>query len=95
MPQRRDANGNSQLICTPLAQFRQGQVRLGLDPALQAAVVRGQTGTAITANFLGQALPRPAMLVPKAFHTFAADAEVLAHFAGTFATFPGGNNALS
>ena len=95
MPEGCDANGNFQMILTALLQFSQGQIRLSLNPALQPAVVRSQTGTAITANFFGQALASPAMLVPKTFHTFATDTEVLADFASAFTTFPGGNDALS
>jgi hypothetical protein len=95
MPECRDANGNLQLGCTALLQFSQGQIRLGLDPASQPAIVRGQTGTAITADFFGQALASPAMLVPKAFHTFATDAKVLADFASAFTTFSGCNDTLS
>ncbi len=95
MPECRDANGNLQLIFTTLLQFSQGQIRLGLDPASQPAIVRGQTGRAKTADFFGQALASPAMLVPKAFHTFATDAEVLAYFASALTTFSGRNDALS
>ena len=95
MPEGRNANGDLQLILTALLQFNQGQIGLGFNPALQPAVVRGQTGAAITANLFGQALAGPAMLVPEAFHTFAADTKVLAHVAGACTAFPGGNDALS
>ena len=95
MPQRRGANGNVQPGQTTLSQFRQGQIRLGFDPALQLAIMGSQTGTAIASNLFGQALAGSAMLLPKAFNTFAADTKSFTDLAGAFATFPCRDNPLS
>ena len=95
MPEGREANGNGQLLPAALLQFDQRQIRLRLDPALQPVRMGSQTGTPVTANLFGQALPGPAMLIPKAFHAFATHLEAPAHFAGAFATFPGRNDSLS
>jgi hypothetical protein len=94
MPQCREANRNVQLSQTALLEFGQRQIRSGLDPALQPAIVGGQAGTAITANLPWQALAGPAMVVPKSFDTFAADTKPFANLAGAFATFPGRNDSL-
>jgi hypothetical protein len=92
MPQGRDPNRNLELGSTPLLQFDQGQIGLGCDPTLKAAIMLGQSGTPIAADLFGEAVPRATMLVPKSLNTFAADTKAFADLAGAFAAFPRSNN---
>jgi len=94
MPQGRDPNGHLKLGSTPLLQFDQGQIGLGLDPTLEEAIMLGQTRTPITADLLGEALPRATMLPPKSLDTLAADTKAFADLAGAFTAFTRSNNPL-
>jgi hypothetical protein len=94
MPQGRDANRHVELGATPLLQFDQGQIGLGLDPTLEEAIMLGQAGTPIAADLFGAALPRATMLAPKPLDTLAADTKAFADFAGAFTVFPRSNNPL-
>jgi hypothetical protein len=91
-PQGGDPNRNVQPIQTARRQLCQGQIRLGLDPALPPPIMGGQPRLAITANLFGQAVAGAAMLVPKTFDPFAADTVALAHFTGAGTALPGCND---
>jgi hypothetical protein len=94
MPQGRDPNRHLELGSTPLLQFDQGQIGLGLDPMLEEAIMLGQAGTPIAADLFGEALPRATVLSPKSLDTLAADTKAFADLAGAFTTFPRSNNPL-
>jgi hypothetical protein len=95
VPQSGQADGNAQLLQAPLLDLAQGQIGLPGNPTAQGPVVLLQAGAPITPDLLGLALARLPVLVPKTFHTLAADPETLTDFAGTIASFPRGNNTLS
>jgi hypothetical protein len=54
-----------------------------------------QAGAPIPADLFGLAFAGQAVLVPKTFHTFSADAETLADLTGAFPAFPRGDNPPS
>ncbi len=58
MPQSGDANGNMQLLQTPLLEFVERQIGLGCNPAAQRSVMLFQAGAPVTADLLGSALAR-------------------------------------
>lgn len=95
MPQGGQADGNLQLLKTALLEFAQRQIGLADNPSAQSPVMLFQAGAPITADFLGLALARTAVLVPKTFHALAADAETLADLTGAFPTFPCRDNPPS
>src|SRR5580698_3481463 len=95
MPQGGQADRDLQLFPAAALQLVQRQVRLRPDPTPQGPVVLFQTGTTIAADLLGPTGAGPAVLVPKAFHAFAADPETPADFAGAFSTRAGGDDALT
>src|ERR1700691_2959586 len=65
VPQGGDADGNLQLLETPLLEFAQGQIRLLCNPLAQGAVMLFQAGAAITTNLFGPACTRKPLLLPK------------------------------
>ena len=94
MPQGSDPNRNLELVLTSLLEFNQRLVRLGFDPAMEGAIVRGQAGTPIAANLLGQALPRAAMLFPKSLNASTTDTKPLANLPSAFAARSRCDNSL-
>jgi hypothetical protein len=81
VPQSGHPNGHLQALATPCSQLRQGQIRLGLDPAVQGAVMLGQTGAPVTADLFGLAEASQTMFLPETFDAFTADAKTPANFA--------------
>jgi hypothetical protein len=94
MPQGRDPNGHLELGATPMLQFDQSQIRLGLNPTPEQAIMLGQAGTPIATDLFGEALPRTTMLAPKSLDTLTADTEAFADLAGAFTAFTRSNNTL-
>jgi len=95
VPQSGDANGNFQTLKTPLLKFAQSQIRLRANPPAQGSVMLFEAGTPIATDFLGLALTRQPVLLPKTLHAFAADAKTPANVAGAFPMFPRRNDPLS
>jgi hypothetical protein len=94
MPQSREPNRHLELGATPLLQFDQGKIGLGLDPTLEEAIMLGQARTPIAADLFGEALPRATMFPPKSLDTLAADTKAFANCAPAFTAFPRSNNPL-
>ena len=88
MPQGGHADGNLQLLKTPLLEFAQRQIGLAGNPTAQRPVMLFQAGAPITADFFGLTFAGKTVLVPKTFHTLATNSEALANFAGTFPASP-------
>jgi hypothetical protein len=95
VPQGGDADGNLQLLETPLLEFAQGQIRLLCNPLAQGAVMLFQAGAAITTNLFGPACTREPLLLPKTLHTFAADTKTLANLPRAVPALPRGDDPLT
>src|SRR5580700_5800163 len=79
VPQGGDADGNPQLLETPVLEFAQGQIRFLRNPSAQGAVMLFQAGTPITPDLLGPTRTGKLLLLPKPLHAFATDAKALAN----------------
>jgi len=95
VPQSGDANGNFQVLPTPILEFAQGYIRLRLNPSAQGSIMLFQAGAPVTADLFGLALARQTVLFPKPFHAFTADAKTPANFTGPFPALSRGDDPLS
>lgn len=95
MPQSRDADGNFQVLKTPLLKLAQSQIRLCRNPTAQGSIMLLKAGASVTTDLLGAALAGETMLLPKPLHAFAADPKTPAYFAGALTAFARRDNPLS
>jgi hypothetical protein len=95
VPQSRDADGNFQLLKTPLLKLAQCQIRLRRDPTAQGSVMLFKAGAPVTADLLGAAHAGKTVLLPKPLHTFTADTKTPADFAGALTAFSRSDNSPS
>ena len=65
MPQRGDADGNFQLLKTPLLEFAQSQISLRRNPSAKGTVMPFQARAPVTADLFGAALAGQTVLLPK------------------------------
>jgi hypothetical protein len=93
VPQGGDAEGDVELLPTPLLQLHQRQVRLLGNPTAQGPVMLLQTGAPVAADLFGLASAGQAVLLPKTLDASAADPEAPAYLAGSLSAFTCGDDS--